>query len=141
MNYKMLALDLDGTLLDEDNAINEQTQRSVEIVREKGLKVIIATGRMFCSALPYHRQLGLEGPLIAYNGAYVKHVENDELIFHRPVELEMARQIIRECEENNLHVNLYQDDNLYMEQADSEGRAYERTSGVKAHYLNSSLSG
>ncbi|MFW6007126.1 MAG: Cof-type HAD-IIB family hydrolase [Halanaerobiales bacterium] len=137
MNYKLLALDLDGTLLNEKSKL---TQTSIEIInkiKQQGVKVIIATGRMLISALPYVKKLNLKGPVITYNGAYVKDISTEKVLYHKPVCEKLAVEIIRECKDKDLHLNFYLDDKLYVEEDNYLSRGYERSSGVTAHKVSS----
>lgn len=61
MTIKMLAVDLDGTLLTTHNTIAAETQRMLTLARKQGLKVVLASGRPLSGILPYAAQLGLEG--------------------------------------------------------------------------------
>lgn len=137
MKYKLLAIDLDGTLLNEKKELSESSIEIIKEIQKQDIKVVIATGRMLISALPYVKKLEAEGPVITYNGAYVKDVIQDKVLFHKPVIEELAFQIIRECKENDLHLNLYHDDKLYVEEDNELSRGYERSSGVKARKVES----
>lgn len=66
---KMIALDLDGTLLRSDNTISDYTVDTIKKIQEKGHKVVIATGRPYRMALEHYRRLQLETPMITFNGS------------------------------------------------------------------------
>ena len=133
MNYRLIAIDLDGTLLNNENIISKNAKKKIAKLNKLGVKIIIATGRMFVSALPYVKELKLKNPVITYNGALIKNVSNKEIIYHKPVPQSEAKKIIKECNKENLHLNLYQDDTLYVDNNSQESRGYEQSSGVKAH--------
>ena len=137
MNYKLLALDLDGTLLDKNNNITDKTKNVLHKLKQNGLKIVIATGRMFCSALPYVTRLNLNGPVITYNGAYVKDTESEKVLLHKPVAIDLAQEIINDCQKHNLHLNLYQKDTLYVAQSNKLSQGYEKASGVTAREVGS----
>ncbi|EKP94238.1 HAD-IIB family hydrolase [Thermaerobacter subterraneus] len=67
--YRLLALDLDGTVLDPRGLITPRVRRAVARARAAGIRVVLATGRVLPSAWVYARQLGLEGPLVVSDGA------------------------------------------------------------------------
>lgn len=73
--YKMIATDLDGTLLTDELIIPPGTVKAIQKAVELGTIVTIATGRMFPSAKPFAKQLGLNVSLIAYQGAIIKDVD------------------------------------------------------------------
>ena len=92
---------------------------------------------MLISALPYVEQLHLSGPVITYNGAYVKDILQDKVVYHKPVSLDLALSIIKDCKQEDLHLNYYEDDQLFVEEKNSLSRAYEISSGVDAREVGS----
>jgi len=71
--YKLLALDLDGTLLDSDEEIGDETLLSLYRAKEKGVRIIITTGRSTPSARRFIDQVGIPDPCITYNGAIIRN--------------------------------------------------------------------
>ena len=69
--YKLLALDLDGTLLNDRSEISETNAKWVKRAADAGITVCVSTGRGFVSALPFAEQLGLETPMITVNGGEI----------------------------------------------------------------------
>src|SRR6185295_18126065 len=69
--YSVLALDLDGTLLTDDLRITGRTHAAIRRARERGVAVVLASARPPRSMRRYHRELELDTPLVAYNGALV----------------------------------------------------------------------
>lgn len=72
---KLIALDMDGTLLTNDHRIAEETTQAINYAREKGVKVILATGRPFDECYPYANQLKLEDYIIVSNGAEIWNMD------------------------------------------------------------------
>jgi Cof subfamily protein (haloacid dehalogenase superfamily) len=72
MRYRMLALDLDGTLLDPAGELRPAAREAVARALRAGLRVVLCTGRRYRTALPVAEALGLAGPLVVHNGALVK---------------------------------------------------------------------
>lgn len=132
MKYKMVVLDLDDTLLNKNLEISEETVKTLTRLKEMGVEIVIATGRMFSSALPYINQLGIEGPVINYNGAYIKEVGKDRLIYHKPIPLDIAKKIIKEAEEADLYINIYIDDLLYVAERNEKSDLYYKTTGAQS---------
>ncbi len=135
MNFRLITLDLDGTLLNQDHSISRATLATIKKIQKKGMEVIIATGRMLVSALPYASTIGLSGPIITYNGAYVKDIGKDEILYHKPLDCELAKTIIRDAEEKKLQMNLYLDDKLYVKERNELVELYEEISGIRANYV------
>ena len=74
VRYRLVALDLDGTTLDPAGALRPAVARCVAAVRERGVRVVVTTGRRFRTGSPFAAQLGLEGPCVFHHGALVKDV-------------------------------------------------------------------
>ncbi|MEQ8236966.1 MAG: Cof-type HAD-IIB family hydrolase [Syntrophomonadaceae bacterium] len=130
MAIKLVALDLDDTLLDPDLQISEICMQAIRQVKEKGIIVTISTGRMYSSARPYAMQLGLSVPLITYEGALVKHSHTGEVLYAQPVPTHLAREVMTYFKTAGIHFHSYYDDRLVMERLTREGQAYARLAGV-----------
>ena len=96
----LIALDLDGTLVDDHLQLRERTCAAISAAIERGVSVSIATGRMATSALRFARELGLRDPIVAYQGALIRAIPEpgDErlgrLLFHRPLAAAATREVI-----------------------------------------------
>jgi len=136
-NIKLVAIDLDDTLLRSDLTISEHTVAVLRQVRGMGVAVTISTGRMFSSARPFAERLEFDVPLITYGGALVKNAASGEVLYNRPLEPEVARRVIRFARERKVQVNFYllngEDDELYAELTTSWGENYGRFSRVPFH--------
>lgn len=139
MTYKMVAIDLDDTLLNKEHQVSRRNKDVIQKLTKQGIKVIIATGRMYVSALPFTQKLGLKGPVITYNGAYIKDNGSGNILYHQPIKEEMARQILSFAEKENLHINLYQNDKLYVAERNENARLYEEIAGIEAIEVGSLL--
>ncbi|AEG61809.1 Cof-type HAD-IIB family hydrolase [Desulforamulus ruminis] len=128
--YRMLAIDLDDTLLNSRLQISPRTKEAIRRARDAGVHVTLATGRMYRSALPYARELELNLPLITYQGALIKEVATEEVLLHRPLPLELAREAVALASSQGHHVNVYLDDNLYVGKLTPEAEKYRKISGV-----------
>ncbi|SMC40755.1 Cof-type HAD-IIB family hydrolase [Sporomusa malonica] len=132
MTIKLVALDLDDTLLDSKLAVSPRACEAIRKAVAQGVTVTIATGRMYCSALPYARQLGLDVPLITYNGALIKSSISGETLLHQPVDKELARQALELCREHGWYIQTYVNDELYVKEIDQYADYYSRLSGAPA---------
>lgn len=130
--YRLLAVDLDDTLLNKDLRIGEDNRRALALARRAGVVVTLATGRMYRATLPFARELEIDAPLITYQGALVKHAVTREVVVHRPVPLACALDIISRVQTRGYHINIYLDDHLYVERHTDESRLYQSISGVQA---------
>jgi len=76
MEYKLLALDLDGTLLNSKEEISKKNLEAIKRVNKKGVKIIVTTGRSYASAESYITKININDPVITYNGAVIHDFEN-----------------------------------------------------------------
>lgn len=81
MKYKMICLDMDGTLLNDKKEISQGNRLAIEKAKAAGAKVVICTGRLYQAALYYDDYLGLGTPVITANGAYIRDRRADRIIF------------------------------------------------------------
>ncbi len=137
--YRVVALDLDDTLLGRDLVFRPRVMRAVQAAKDAGLMLTLATGRMFQSALPYAQELGITLPLICYQGALIEDPVSREVLFHKPVPLQKARQLIETVRRWGLHVNAYVDDELYVEKVTPEAERYVRIARVPLHAVGDLL--
>jgi Cof subfamily protein (haloacid dehalogenase superfamily) len=92
MPYHLLALDVDGTILDPEGQLRPSVQRAVAAAQARGLQVVLCTGRRFRSALPVARALHLTLPLIVHNGALIKDLDSGQTLYHCYLSQEVYQQ-------------------------------------------------
>jgi Cof subfamily protein (haloacid dehalogenase superfamily) len=99
------------------------------------MPVIVATGRMYRSALPWADELGVHEPLVCYQGAMVRETPRQDgspgrTIFEQPLRPGPARRALHIAREQDWHFQAYQDDELLCEHDRPEARLYAQISGV-----------
>jgi hydroxymethylpyrimidine pyrophosphatase-like HAD family hydrolase len=92
---RLLALDLDGTLLNSLGELSERNARAIAEVRAAGVRVALVTGRRFRDARPLALKLGLDVPVVSHNGALTKHARTLETVNASLLPLETAREVLR----------------------------------------------
>lgn len=112
MSYKLLALDLDGTLLMRDNTIPEDVKTAITKLMDAGVIVTLSTGRMYPTVQKYALELGLNAPLICYNGALIRNAAGDPPLLDSPLPMDLQEAIIRCGEEKGWYLQLYQNDHV-----------------------------
>lgn len=135
MEIKLIAIDLDGTLLNSRKEISDDTARMIETVRrERSVEVVLTTARPPRSTMPFHKQLNLRGPMINYNGALVWLPANGKVLLHQPIPYNIARGIIRWARERfpEILVSAEIGDKWYTDVFDEANRAY-LTETAKTH--------
>lgn len=122
---KLIASDLDDTLLDRESNISAENKKTIQEVIKKGYTFTLATGRMFQAALPYALELGLSPnqPLICYNGALIKRVSG-EVLYECPLEPQLAATIADYGQERNWTINAYYEDQLYVSEINDKVKEY-----------------
>jgi Cof subfamily protein (haloacid dehalogenase superfamily) len=95
MPIKLLALDIDGTLLTPRGELTPRTRAAIDEAIERGVHIVLVTGRRFGSAYPLLQEFGLDVPLISHNGALNKDTRTFDTIELHPLEIDISRDIIR----------------------------------------------
>lgn len=101
--YKLIAIDLDGTLLDDKKEISKENLDTISELIEKGYEVVIATGRRYWSAKELTKGIDRHMTILANNGNIVRNSEDDKIIFARYLNIEDFKIIIEEGNRRNLH--------------------------------------
>jgi Cof subfamily protein (haloacid dehalogenase superfamily) len=127
------AMDLDRTILGSSLEFTDVLRTAVAGAAAAGIRPIIATGRMFASARPYALELGVTAPVICYQGALIADPVSGEWIQHTPMDVPLAREVIRAVHAAGFHMNVYLDDRLYVEQLNEEARTYAAHARLEAH--------
>lgn len=95
MHIKLLALDIDGTLLNSQNKLTEHTRKIIQNTIGSGVKVVLVTGRRFHAALPIAKELNcLDMPLITHNGALSKDPRTLAIFNYNPLDRDLARELV-----------------------------------------------
>jgi Cof subfamily protein (haloacid dehalogenase superfamily) len=126
-----VAMDLDRTILGPSLDFTPALLDAVDAVRASGVEPIIATGRMFRSARPYAKRLGITAPMVCYQGALVADPVSGEWLRHEPVPVDLAREVIRAIAGEGEHMNVYVDDELYVAEVNEEALEYARHSRLE----------
>jgi Cof subfamily protein (haloacid dehalogenase superfamily) len=132
--HRLLALDLDGTLISVDLKVDPRDAEALRRALAAGMHVVAVTGRPFPGALPWVRQLGLEDPLVCYQGAQVRTPDGEMLLDHG-VPHEVAAEVVGFARERDLHVQAYLDDQLIVERDRPEAREYANHAGMEMHIV------
>lgn len=115
MKYKIMVLDIDGTLTNSEKKITEKTRTALIDYQERGGKIAIASGRPTKGILPYAEQLELEkygGFIMAFNGGKVINCQNGKTVFSANLPLEFLPEICKEVYKTNVGINTYEGDDL-----------------------------
>ncbi len=136
MKVEAIVLDLDGTLLTSDRKISKKTKEILYKFREKGTEIIIATGRTYKSLRDYKLDLGLDTPIVCFNGAKVVDGKTEEILFEYPVKEEEVKELIKISREMDIHLNLYQVEVWYVDHVGEETEIYKDISELDYEFKN-----
>ena len=138
-NIRLLVLDIDGTISGHTNEVSAAVLDAIRDIQQRGVRVAIATGRMFRSALHFHQAIASDLPLIAYNGAWIQDPISQELHRQLSVPSELGIEILdyltAEPWKSTMHVHVYHDDELYVSEVNERTHQYEARTGCKANLL------
>lgn len=132
MAIKLVAVDMDDTLLDGTLKVSPRTCDAINKAHEQGALVTICTGRMFSSALPFAQKLNMKAPIITYNGGMIRSALTKEMLFHKTIAPDVAGEIVALFREKGWYLQSYLDDELYVVERCEKAKLYERMAGVSA---------
>ena len=113
--YKLVAIDLDGTMLNSYGEVTENTKRVIKETMKKGTEVIIASGRTIDSIKSIAQDIQSNKYMIAGNGAIIYDIQNDCIIYERYIPKSKALDIIKICEDNSITYNVYTNKTIVAE--------------------------
>lgn len=125
MNYKLVVLDMDGTLLNSNREVSKENKNAIMRLQNAGVKVVIATGRIFTSARFYTRLLGIKTPIIACNGAIVRDDENNKTLNIKPINKEYILKILEVYMKYKVYFHIYDEENIYVEKSQINSTIYK----------------
>ena len=106
---KLIAIDLDGTMLNSYGEISQKTKETLKKCIDKGVEIVLASGRPIDSMKATANEIGGMNYFISGNGALVYDIKNDKIIYKNCLEKEKVLEIIKICEENSIAYNVYTD--------------------------------
>ncbi len=115
MRVRLVAFDVDGTLLGRDLVISGQVREAIARMQDAGVEGCLVTGRMYRATLPFARELNFDAPVICYQGAAVIDPSSDELLQDVSLSNAVVRDLIAAAERDHMHLQLYRNDEYYCE--------------------------
>lgn len=121
---RLVALDLDGTLIGDDLVLRPRVREAVARARAEGVAVTIVTGRMFAAARPFVRALEIGGPVVCYQGAAIYDATTGETLRETPVRQDVTRDTLQWAHEHGVHAQCYANDTLYVDEINRFSKRY-----------------
>ncbi|QMV13566.1 Cof-type HAD-IIB family hydrolase [Vibrio spartinae] len=143
--YKVLALDLDGTVLTDDHTIHPEVKQAIHAAQQQ-CHVVIVTGRHHTAARPYYLELGLNTPIICCNGTYVYDYQNEAVLQYDAIAKDDARKFIDLATQYQMKMVLYVTDTMnyakqnpivYMEALEKWANQYPESIRPQIHRIDS----
>ncbi len=113
VKYRLIATDLDGTLLGKDKRPTPSVVGSLRRARDRGVHIAIASGRMTCTQRDLAREMGLDCSMISYNGSVV--VQEDGTTVENDLDADAMMDIIGYCYDRGYYVQTYRDDVIFTD--------------------------
>lgn len=123
MKYKLLVLDVDGTLLNDEREISKRTLAALLKVQQMGVRIVLASGRSTYGLMPLAKTLELGnygGFVLSYNGCQIIKAQNGEILFERRINPEMLPYLEKKARKNGFAIFTYHDDTLITDSPDNE---------------------
>jgi len=134
--YRLIAIDIDGTLLDSRHKVSKYTKEIIQRAVNEDITVTLSTGRMFRSAQMVADEIELDVPLITYNGALVKNSASGEIYSHQTIDPDVGDAMMCLLEKRELHYHVYIDECLYVPKLTEKTKIYAKRSGVRTRPLS-----
>jgi Cof subfamily protein (haloacid dehalogenase superfamily) len=134
--FRLLACDLDGTLLGDDTTIPPRVHQALRAAQTRGIYVTLATGRGFSATLPFAQRLDITVPLICYQGGLIMHPLTGELLHRATMSRALALQVIALARTCNWHLVLYIDDAAYVQQFRHPNSFYDTLLGLNVRQVD-----
>lgn len=134
MSYKLVAIDMDDTLLTHDKRISKENIEALQKAHDKGIFVVISTGRIFASAYAYSEFLGFKPYIIASNGAIIRDDKNNE-IYKSVFDIDLISYLIDLANKNGVYYHFYSDKVVYSPQSTSKYQKYGEWNRLYAETL------
>ena len=129
--YKLVAIDLDGTLLNSQGEVSLENKEAIKKAIQKGSMIVLASGRMPSSVRNIATELGADQYTICGNGTLIYDLQKDEILYDAFMDKEKVLQIIKICEENSIYYNIYTDVNILAKSLNYNVLYYERENSKK----------
>lgn len=134
---KLVVTDIDGTLMPINGTLPSEIISTVNLLKKGGVKVVLATGRMYKAALPVAKELNLDTPIICYQGSMIRDEKN--IWFEQNVPKSTASEIIKNIRSYDAHTNLYLRDRLIVENDDEYIKEYAGDRDLKYEVVDDLL--
>jgi hypothetical protein len=115
MNYKLLVVDVDGTLIGRDGSVSVENKKALTKARDSGTMVSLSTGRVPRACLKIIKQLSLDGYHIFFDGALVSNPSQSQEVYVQPLNKKVVREAVEFARSNDIYLELYSATRYFVE--------------------------
>ncbi|MBQ1258276.1 MAG: HAD family phosphatase [Clostridia bacterium] len=137
---RLIAVDMDGTLLNHEGKLTERTIKAAQAAMEKGAKFVLSSGRMPAALKAFAGEIGVNAPCVCFNGGAAVDVFTDEVFYQTPVPIELAKDIAETAESMGLYIHAFINGGYIAPEYNEKTAQYERLTTVKATVVNGKVS-
>lgn len=143
---RLIALDIDGTLVDDALILGPRTRSAIRAAMERGVAVSLITGRMVSSAMRFARELGLTGPVVGYQGGLIRDMPEigsrrlGRLLIHTPLAAAVAHEVVVWTRQQGLDPHLNHLERFIVRSDDPRADDYSAFMGAQAELVDDILS-
>ena len=112
--YKLIAIDIDGTLLNSKSELTEKTRNILKEASDRGIYIVLTSGRLTNSIKKFCDEIGADKYLIAENGASIINLQNNELEYSKYISKEIVNKVLDICDKNNIYYMVYTNKELIV---------------------------
>lgn len=110
--YKMITIDLDGTLLNSYSEVTEENKKALEYAKNKGIEIVLASGRIANSVANIANEIDTNNYFISGNGSMLYDMKNNKILYENYINKQKMLDLIKLCEENSIYYNIYTEDSV-----------------------------
>lgn len=137
---RLIAVDMDGTLLNHEGKLTERTISAAKAAMEKGAKFVLSSGRMPGALKAFARELNVNAPAVCFNGGAAVDVFTDEVYYQTPVPMALAKDIAETAESMNLYIHAFINGGYIAPEYNEKTANYEKLTTIKATVVNDKVS-
>ena len=104
--YKLIAIDLDGTLLNSYGDVSDENKKAIENAKNRGIEVVLTSGRMSASVMSIAEEVGADNYMISGNGALIYDLKNKKILYNQCIPKDKVLKIVKICEENSIYYTI-----------------------------------
>jgi len=122
--YKIIAIDLDGTLLDSQGEISKENKKAINLAKQNGIEIVLTSGRVSASVLNFAKELNAGKYFICGNGSMVYDMQKNQIIYKNVIDKKEILNLIKMCEQNDIYYSISTEDTIMARSVEYNVAAY-----------------